>query len=43
MIKGTRVYANFDEAKNYVLAQREELRQAWESKRARPAASAASA
>ena len=43
MIKGTRVYANIDEARKYVLAHREELRQAWESKRARPAARAASA
>jgi 5-methylcytosine-specific restriction endonuclease McrA len=43
MIKGTRVYANFDEAKKYVLGRREELRQAWEMKRGRPAAKAASA
>jgi hypothetical protein len=43
MIKGTRVYANLDEAKKYVLAQREELRHTWESKRSRPAARAASA
>ena len=42
MIKGTRVYANFNEAKKYVLAQREELRQAWETKRAGTAAKAAS-
>ncbi len=35
-IKGTRVYANFDEAKAYVLKQREELRKNWESKTARP-------
>jgi 5-methylcytosine-specific restriction endonuclease McrA len=34
-IKGTRVYANFDEAKAYVLARREELRKAWETKTAR--------
>src|ERR1700730_15792238 len=32
MIKGTRVYASFDEAKKHVLAQREILRKAWESK-----------
>jgi len=32
MIKGTRVYASFDEAKKYVLEQREILRKAWESK-----------
>src|SRR5881392_3722262 len=37
-IKGTRVYANFDEAKAYVLKQREELRKNWESKTARPLA-----
>jgi len=37
-IKGTRVYANFDEAKSYVLKQREELRKNWESKTARPLA-----
>jgi 5-methylcytosine-specific restriction endonuclease McrA len=43
LIKGTRVYASFDEAKKYVLARREEMRQVWESKRARPAARAASA
>jgi 5-methylcytosine-specific restriction endonuclease McrA len=34
-IKGKRVYANFDEAKAYVLARREELRNAWQSKVAR--------
>jgi 5-methylcytosine-specific restriction endonuclease McrA len=34
-IKGTRVYANFDEAKNFVLKQREELRKNWEAKAAR--------
>jgi 5-methylcytosine-specific restriction endonuclease McrA len=34
-IKGTRVYANFEEAKAYVLARREELRKAWETKTAR--------
>ncbi|HXY00445.1 MAG TPA: HNH endonuclease [Candidatus Limnocylindrales bacterium] len=32
MIKGTRVYKNFDEAQRYVLAQREKLRDAWEAK-----------
>jgi 5-methylcytosine-specific restriction endonuclease McrA len=32
MIKGTRVYASFDEAKKHVLEQREILRKAWESK-----------
>jgi 5-methylcytosine-specific restriction endonuclease McrA len=43
MIKGTRVYKSFEDAKKYVLARREEMRQAWESKRSRPAARAASA
>jgi len=36
-IKGTKVYSSFDEAKKYVLAQREELRKAWETKTARAA------
>jgi HNH endonuclease len=35
-IKGTRVYASFDEAKAYVLTQREELRKTWQAKTARP-------
>jgi len=34
-IKGTRVYANFEEAKAHVLARREELRKVWETKTAR--------
>jgi HNH endonuclease len=42
-IKGTRVYANLDEAKSYVLQRREELRKAWQSKTARPLAKSASA
>jgi 5-methylcytosine-specific restriction endonuclease McrA len=42
-IKGTHVYANFDEAKAFVLAQREELRKTWESKTARPLAKSARA
>jgi 5-methylcytosine-specific restriction endonuclease McrA len=42
MIKGTRVYKSFEDAKKYVLARREEIRQAWESKRSHPAATAAS-
>src|ERR1700674_258231 len=42
-IKGTRVYANFDEAKAFVLKQREELRKNWESKTARPVARSAKA
>ena len=36
-IKGTRVYANFDEAKAFVLKQRDELRKAWEANTARHA------
>jgi 5-methylcytosine-specific restriction endonuclease McrA len=35
MIKGTRVYRDLEEAKAYVLARREELRKAWETKTAR--------
>jgi len=34
-IKGTKVYTNFDDAKKYVLAQREEMRKAWEAGRTR--------
>ena len=37
-IKGTRVYKGFEDAKKYVLARREEMRQAWETKHSRPAA-----
>ena len=37
MIKGTRVYKNFDEAKAYVLARREELRKGWQGRVARAA------
>jgi len=36
MIKGTRVYKNFEEAQKYVLARREKLRQAWDAKFSRP-------
>ncbi len=36
MIKGTRVYRSFDEAKAYVLAHREELRKSWEAKKTQP-------
>ena len=36
MIKGRRVYRGFDDAKNYVLARREELRKAWETRGAKP-------
>ena len=42
-IKGTRVYKSFEDAKAHVLAGREELRKAWETKQARPAARAAKA
>jgi 5-methylcytosine-specific restriction endonuclease McrA len=42
-IKGTRVYASFDEAKAFVLARREELRKAWQAKVARPMAKSAGA
>jgi 5-methylcytosine-specific restriction endonuclease McrA len=42
-IKGTRVYASFDEAKAHVLARREDLRKTWELKRGRPMAKAARA
>jgi len=38
MIKGRRVYRSFDEAKSYVLAQREKLRKAWETRKTAPAA-----
>jgi 5-methylcytosine-specific restriction endonuclease McrA len=43
MIKGTRVYKSFEDAKKYVVAQREQMRQTWEAGRSRPAARAASA
>jgi hypothetical protein len=36
LIKGTRVYRNFDEAKTYVLARRETLSKAWEARKAAP-------
>jgi 5-methylcytosine-specific restriction endonuclease McrA len=42
-IKGTRVYASFDEAKAHVLARREELRKIWELNRARPLTKSAKA
>jgi hypothetical protein len=41
MIKGTKIYRSFDEAKAYVLGQREELRKGWENRAAQPAAKAA--
>jgi len=42
-IKGTKVFPSFDEAKKYVLSQREALRKTWEAKTARPMAKAAKA
>jgi 5-methylcytosine-specific restriction endonuclease McrA len=42
-IKDTRVYANFEEARAFVLKQRQELRKNWESKVARPMAKSAKA
>jgi len=42
-ILGTRIYANFDEAKAFVLQQREELQKNWGSKTARPLAKSAKA
>lgn len=42
-IKGTRVYASFDEAKAYVLKRREELNKIWQAKVARPMAKSAKA
>src|SRR5271154_773987 len=42
-IKGTKVYKSFEDAKKFVLAQREELRRAWESQRSRPSPKTASA
>src|SRR5271163_3459218 len=41
MIKGTKIYRSFDEAKDYVLAQREELRKGWENRATVPAAKVA--
>ena len=41
MIKGTRVYRSFDEAKEHVLARREELRKSWEGRKTQPQISAA--
>jgi len=42
-IKGIKVFPSFDDAKAYVLAQREMLRKTWEVKTARPVAKAAKA
>src|SRR3984957_8355560 len=41
MIKGRRVYANFDEAKAYVLKNRDDLRKTWEAKAAKSLAKTA--
>ncbi len=35
MIKGKRVYKNFEDAKKYVVARREEMHKAWEAKHPR--------
>jgi hypothetical protein len=35
-----RLYKNFEDAKKYVLARREEMRQAWKTKHSRPATKA---
>ena len=43
MIKGTKIYRSFDEAKDYVLSHREELRKAWENRALTPAAKVAKA
>jgi 5-methylcytosine-specific restriction endonuclease McrA len=37
MIKGTRIYKDFEDAKKYVLTRREEMRQGWEAKQSRSA------
>ena len=42
-IKGTRIYGSFDQAKAHVLAAREELRNSWQQKAARPKTKAAGA
>lgn len=42
-IKGTKVYKSFDDAKEFVLARREELRKSWETKQKRGAVKAAKA
>lgn len=42
-IKGTKIYASFDEAKKYVLERREEFRKTWELNRSKPLAKAAKA
>jgi len=42
-VKGTKVYKSFEDAKKFVLGQREELRKSWEKQHARAAAKGASA
>ena len=42
-IKGTKVYKSFDEAREHVLARREELRKSWDAKQKRGSARAAKA
>jgi len=43
MIKGTKIYRDFDDAKQYVLAQRQVLHEAWEDKKWQPASKSAKA
>ena len=43
LIKGTRVYSGFEEAKEYVLKTREDLRKAWETKTQKAKAKSAKA
>jgi HNH endonuclease len=43
MIKGTKIYRDFDDAKQYVLSQREALRKSWEEKKSHPAGKSARA
>ena len=42
-IKGTRVYKTFEDAKRFVLAQREELRKSWEAQHSKLAKKAVAA
>ena len=42
-IKGTKIFKSFNDAKEFVLARRMELRRAWEAKQARPEVKAAKA
>jgi 5-methylcytosine-specific restriction endonuclease McrA len=41
MIKGRRVYSNFEDARAYVMSRRDELRKAWEAKTAQALSKAA--